>query len=364
MGLERYQQGVQFLKKSPLACEAREQNLLGVLYRNMNMHAKAIDCFQKSLAKNPLMWSSFKAICELDARHAANCSFGIPTQNLSSKTLNTGDFASPRALENTLNVTTRSSRAGARRAANPFKSITTVVNKDKEKVPESHNSSSLNQDVQILADAFRLCCLYKSSQSLSALKRLSTAGIRTRLYSVISGKSHFDLYEYQKAFASFSQVFLNGSFPFSVHDSRWLSSVIWQLKKPLEASYLAQRCLDVDRHSPDTWITLGNCFSMHGEHDKAIKYLKRACSRRQQDAYVHTLLAHEYVATESFQPALEEYRKALSISPSHYNAWYGIGNIYYRQEKYDLACFHFQRAISFNSESSFLFCYLGMVVLT
>lgn len=36
--------------------------------------------------------------------------------------------------------------------------------------------------------------------------------------------------------------------------------------------------------------------------------------------------------------------------------------IFYRQEKYDLAEFHFKKAIDINSSSSVLYCYLAMVM--
>ena len=34
--------------------------------------------------------------------------------------------------------------------------------------------------------------------------------------------------------------------------------------------------------------------------------------------------------------------------------------MYYRQEKYELSEYHFRHALSINSRSSVLFCYLGM----
>lgn len=37
--------------------------------------------------------------------------------------------------------------------------------------------------------------------------------------------------------------------------------------------------------------------------------------------------------------------------------------IYFRQEKYEIAEYHFRRAISINANSSVLHCYLGMVLL-
>ena len=41
---------------------------------------------------------------------------------------------------------------------------------------------------------------------------------------------------------------------------------------------------------------------------------------------------------------------------------YGLGTIYFRQEKYDLSEYHFKRALSINPTSSALCCYLGMVL--
>ena len=54
------------------------------------------------------------------------------------------------------------------------------------------------------------------------------------------------------------------------------------------------------------------------------------------------------------------YRNALRLDSRHYNAWYGLGTVYYRQEKYELSEYHFRHALSINSRSSVLFCYLGM----
>ena len=62
----------------------------------------------------------------------------------------------------------------------------------------------------------------------------------------------------------------------------------------------------------------------------------------------------------SDRDAPRRYRHAMRLDGRHYNAWYGLGAIYYRQEKYALAEYHFQRALSMNPGSSVLHCYLGM----
>lgn len=65
---------------------------------------------------------------------------------------------------------------------------------------------------------------------------------------------------------------------------------------------------------------------------------------------------------EDMEKATESFRQALLYSDRHYNAWYGLGTIYYRQEKYELAECHFRRALAINPASSVLHCYLGEFV--
>jgi anaphase-promoting complex subunit 3 len=79
-------------------------------------------------------------------------------------------------------------------------------------------------------------------------------------------------------------------------------------------------------------------------------------------AYAYTLSGHEYSANDDFEKAMACYRSAIRIDERHYNAWYGLGNIYYRQEKFDFAEHHLRKALQINPCSSPLFCYLGMAL--
>ena len=42
-----------------------------------------------------------------------------------------------------------------------------------------------------------------------------------------------------------------------------------------ELSFLAQEAVALDRLAPETWIVVGNCFSLQKEHDLALQFLKR-----------------------------------------------------------------------------------------
>ena len=101
--------------------------------------------------------------------------------------------------------------------------------------------------------------------------------------------------------------------------------------------------------------------------------------------YAYTLCGHELVASGNVEKATECYRHALRADERHYNAWfvlfgldhavvgriahllsfvtrYGLGSIYYRQEKFRLAEYHYRRALAINQSSPALHCFVGMVM--
>lgn len=107
---------------------------------------------------------------------------------------------------------------------------------------------------------------------------------------------------------------------------------------------------------------MGNCFSLQKEPDVAIKFFQRALQLDPFFTYAYTLRGHEQINNEDLDKALQSFRQAIAVNDRHYNAWYGIGSIYYRQERYELAEYHFRRALSINPSSSVLHCYLGMAL--
>ena len=139
-----------------------------------------------------------------------------------------------------------------------------------------------------------------------------------------------------------------------------LSTTLWHLKKEVELSHLAQRAVDFDRKSPEAWCIVGNCFSLQKEHETALTFFRRAIQLDPSFTYPHALSGHEYAAIEDFEKAVACYRDAIRADERHYNAWYGLGTIYYRQEKYDLAEYHYRRALAINTQSSILYCHVGM----
>ncbi len=104
---------------------------------------------------------------------------------------------------------------------------------------------------------------------------------------------------------------------------------------------------------------MGNCFSLQREHETALKCFTRALQLDPAFTYAYTLRGHELFANEDFDEAIKSYRQATRINNRHYNAWYGMGQIYLRQEKFKLAEQHFARALQFHPQSSVLRCYMA-----
>ncbi|RHZ06421.1 hypothetical protein DYB37_011376 [Aphanomyces astaci] len=121
------------------------------------------------------------------------------------------------------------------------------------------------------------------------------------------------------------------------------STTLWHLKKEVDLSYLAQQVTS-HKTSPEAWCVAGNCFSLQKEHDVALDFFTR------------------YVSNEDFDKAVACFRQALRVDPRHYNAWCGLGTIYFKQEKLAVADYHFGRAIAINPHSSLLHCFRGVVL--
>jgi anaphase-promoting complex subunit 3 len=129
----------------------------------------------------------------------------------------------------------------------------------------------------------------------------------------------------------------------------------------VELSCLAQELVDFDRMAPETWCVVGNCFSLQKEHDTALKLFRRATQLNPLFTYAYTLSGHEYVTNDELEKASSSFRTALQTDKRHYNAWYGLGVVYFRQQQYAMAQYHFQQAIKINGSSSILYTFLGLV---
>uniref|UniRef100_A0A1B0G6B6 Cell division cycle protein 27 homolog n=1 Tax=Glossina morsitans morsitans TaxID=37546 RepID=A0A1B0G6B6_GLOMM len=173
----------------------------------------------------------------------------------------------------------------------------------------------------------------------------------------IIGMCYYELREYESAVATFKHVHENE--PQRLDYMEIYSSSLWHLQREVDLSALAQDLMNQDKTSPITWCVAGNCFSLHKEHETAIKFFKRAVQVDADFVYSYTLLGHELVLTEELDKAMDYFRSAVVRDPRHYNAWFGIGTIYSKQEKYELAELHYIKALKINPQNSVILVHIG-----
>uniref|UniRef100_A0A8B9H9A1 Cell division cycle protein 27 homolog n=1 Tax=Astyanax mexicanus TaxID=7994 RepID=A0A8B9H9A1_ASTMX len=203
-------------------------------------------------------------------------------------------------------------------------------------------------------------CSYNCREAICILSQLPAHHYNTGWVLGQIGRAHFELAEYMQAERIFSEVRRIESY--RVEGMEIYSTTLWHLQKDVALSALSKDLTDMDKNSPEPWcVAAGNCFSLQREHDIAIKFFTRAIQVDPSFAYAYTLLGHELVLTEELEKALGCFRNAIRINKRHYNAWYGLGMIYYKQEKFNLAEIHFKKALSINPQSSVLLCHIGVV---
>lgn len=198
---------------------------------------------------------------------------------------------------------------------------------------------------------------FKAIRLLSSLPKhhLNTPWVLSKL-----GRLHFEIVNYEE-----SEIFFNRLRKLDttrVEDMEYYSTLLWHLHKDVELCYLAHQLQNIDRNSPQTWVAIGNLFSLSREPDEAIKCFQRATRIDESFSYAFTLQGHEYVSNDAYESALECFRSALLLDPRHYNALYGIGMVFLKLGDFSKAEFHFRKAVDINPVNVILICCVGMML--
>jgi len=90
------------------------------------------------------------------------------------------------------------------------------------------------------------------------------------------------------------------------------------------------------------WV--GNHYSLRAEHEKAIRYFRRATQLDRTYLSAWTLMGHEYVEMKNSHAAIEAYRRAVDVNRKDYRAWYGLGQAYELLNMHQYALHYYQHA--------------------
>ncbi|KAF2139095.1 uncharacterized protein K452DRAFT_300657 [Aplosporella prunicola CBS 121167] len=174
------------------------------------------------------------------------------------------------------------------------------------------------------------------------------------------GRAHYEKAAYAESCDIFSKIKLLA--PSRMEDMEVYSTVLWHLKRDTDLAHLAHELIEADRLCPQAWCAIGNSFSLQRDHDQAIRCFKRATQLNPDFAYAYTLQGHEHIANEEFDKALLAYRHAVAADSRHYNGWYGLGRVYERLGKYDIAEKHYKAAAQINPTNAVLIVCVGVVL--
>ena len=173
---------------------------------------------------------------------------------------------------------------------------------------------------------------FRSKEAIELFNKLPDNHFHSGYVMHQVGRAYFEMADYQNSIR-YLQL-MEQLEPHRMQGLEVLSTALWQMKREVELSYLAQRVTDFDRLSAEVWCVVGNCFSLQKEHETALTFFRRSIQLDPSFTYSHTLSGHEYFANEDFEKAIACYRDAIRADERHYNAWYGLGAIYHCQEKF------------------------------
>ncbi|SCV67008.1 BQ2448_5654 [Microbotryum intermedium] len=201
---------------------------------------------------------------------------------------------------------------------------------------------------------------FESAQTIEALLLLPVEQQRTWRCLVGIAKAHLELLNYEKAEKAFAQA--RQAAPHLLDSMELYSTLLWHLRLSTSLSFLAQDLMLIAPRSSVAWIASGNVFSHLEDHGSALQCFKRAAQLDPNCVYAYTLSGHECVMLEEWETALVFFRDAVRRDRRHYNAWFGLGNVYLQTGKYRLAEYHFRHAMAINPTNATLLACVGSVL--
>ncbi|EGR28714.1 hypothetical protein IMG5_170140 [Ichthyophthirius multifiliis] len=229
-----------------------------------------------------------------------------------------------------------------------------------QKLSTEHYQKDLISLLRSLGEAFYHMSLYMCKEAIDYFNKLPRNHYNTGWVLANIGRCYMEIVKYSEAEKMYAEALRIE--PYRLEGIEYYSSCLWHLKKQVELCYLAQQALEKSVFAPETWIAVGNCFSLQKEHENALKFFTRAIQLNPQSAYAHSLCGHEFVYNEDFGKARKSFQSALNLDMRNYNAWWGLGNILYKQEKYQRAAESFQHAININPKNPVLYSFMGMTL--
>ncbi|KAF8630657.1 hypothetical protein AX15_002807 [Amanita polypyramis BW_CC] len=121
----------------------------------------------------------------------------------------------------------------------------------------------------------------------------------------------YHLHDFGQAEVQFERILALD--PYRIDDVDVFSNILYVTDNRLKLSKLAHEFLALDKDRPEVCCLVGNHYSLRTEHDKAVKYFRRATQLDRTYLSAWTLMGHEYVEMKNSHAAIEAYRRAVGM---------------------------------------------------
>ncbi|KAL0956553.1 hypothetical protein HGRIS_002690 [Hohenbuehelia grisea] len=149
-------------------------------------------------------------------------------------------------------------------------------------------------------------------------------------------------HDFRQAIIQFEQILEQN--PYRVDQVDTFSNILYVTNDHVRLSRLAEDFLALDKDKPEVCCLVGNHYSLRAEHEKAVKYFRRATQLDRTHTSAWTLMGHEYVEMKNSHAAIEAYRRAVDVNRKDYRAWYGLGQAYELLSMHQYALYYYQHA--------------------
>jgi tetratricopeptide (TPR) repeat protein len=175
---------------------------------------------------------------------------------------------------------------------------------------ENNIFTDITQLLIYFAEILRNLSLYNCEETILLISKLPYNHQKSTYILSLLGRCYFELAKYKESERTYLECIKND--PSRLEGIEYFSSCLWHLKDQYQLCNLANHALEQSHFCAETWIIVGNCYSLQKEHEIALKYFNRAIQLNNTMSYAYTLCGHEYVDNESYILAKACFNQAIN----------------------------------------------------
>lgn len=149
--------------------------------------------------------------------------------------------------------------------------------------------------------------------------------------------------------------------PYSLEGMDVYSNILYVKEDAVNLSLLANRCMKIDKFTPETCCVIGNYYSFRRDREQAVTFFQRALKLNRNYLSAWTLMGHEFLEMKNTAAAAEAYRRAIDINPNDFRPWYGLGQTYELLSMPLYTLYYYQKAVAMRPKDTRMWCAMGQV---